>query len=87
MRSLRSASTWPHPNHQQPITEQETGQREGGGEREREKESCRQEGPDREQGVRKQKRQERLVQVVQDRCSQQLCVCACVIRPTLEERL
>lgn len=36
MRSLRSASTWPHPNHQQPITEQETGQREGGGkERER----------------------------------------------------
>lgn len=30
MRSLRSASTWPHPNHQQPITEQETGQKEGG---------------------------------------------------------
>lgn len=35
MRSLRSASTWPHPNHQQPIAEQETGQREGGREGER----------------------------------------------------
>lgn len=24
MGSLRSFGTWPHPNHQQPITEQET---------------------------------------------------------------
>lgn len=28
MGSLRSFGTWPHPNHQQPITEQETEKRE-----------------------------------------------------------
>lgn len=34
MGSLRSFGTWPHPNHQQPITEQEN--REKQRERERE---------------------------------------------------
>lgn len=54
MGSLRSFGTWPHPNHQQPITEQET-------EKNREKENHAAKGPYSQQEVTKQKWQENLI--------------------------